>query len=209
MAIDLEKCSGCQTCTVACKVEHGLGPALQRNTTVEKEIGKYPAVKRIYISKRCMHCADPQCLSVCPTGATQQRADGIVIIDKKKCMGCRYCMMACPYNARVFCGARQSYHTQPSLWEAKRYRDLTVGTVDKCDFCESRIDAGLKKNLTPGIHPEATPFCVVSCIASALHFGDMDDEDSEVSRLIKSRNGVQLLPEMDTDPSVYYLPRRM
>jgi Fe-S-cluster-containing dehydrogenase component len=118
-------------------------------------------------------------------------------------------MMACPYNARSFYGVRQSYHAQPSLWEAKRYQEITVGVVDKCDFCRSRIDSGLERNLKPGIHPDSTPFCVVSCIASALCFGDLDDEDSEVSRLIKSRNGVQLLAEMNTDPSVYYLPRRM
>jgi phenylacetyl-CoA:acceptor oxidoreductase subunit 1 len=208
MAIDLEQCTACQTCTVSCKVAHGLGPTIQRVTVVEKEVGKYPNVTRIYIPRRCMNCAEPQCVGVCPSGATEQRADGIVTIDQDKCIGCRYCMMACPYNARTFYGVEQSYHSLPSQWEERRYADHTVGVVDKCDFCSSRIDEGLERGLKPGTDPEATPVCVGTCIASALYFGDLDDPDSEVSRRIKERDGLQLLPEKQTDPSIYYLPRR-
>lgn len=207
MVIDLEKCTGCQTCTVACKVERGLGPTIQLVTVVEKESGKYPDVKRIYIPKRCMNCKDPLCINVCPSGATEQQDDGIVTIDKDKCIGCRYCLMACPYDARVFYAIEQSYHSQLSKWEKRRYKEHTVGVVDKCDFCRHRIDYGLKNNLKPGVDPDATPFCVISCIASALYFGNLDDPDSGVSLLIKSRNGIQLLPEIQTDPSIYYLPR--
>ncbi len=208
MVIDLEKCTGCQTCMVACKVENALGPMMQRVTIVEKETGRYPDVKRIYIPRRCMNCKEPACVEVCPSGATKQRADGIVTADQDKCIGCRYCLMACPYNARAFHGVERSYHPQPSKWEQQRYKEHTVGVVDKCDFCASRIDEGLKNNLTPGQDLDATPFCVSSCISSALTFGDLDDPDSEVSRLIRDRDGIQLLPEMETDPSVYYLPRR-
>lgn len=208
MVIDVEKCTACQTCTVACKVAHGLGPMLQRVTVVENETGQYPDVTRFYVPRRCMNCADPQCIAVCPSGATEQRPDGIVTIDQDKCIGCRYCMMACPYNARMFHDVEQSYHREQSQWEQRRYREHTVGVVDKCDFCAARIDEGLTKGLRPGVDPDATPVCVISCIASALTFGDLDDPESEVSRLIKERGGVQLLPEMDTDPSVYYLPRR-
>ncbi len=207
MVVDLGKCTACQTCTIACKVKNGLGPTIQRVAVVEKETGKYPDVKRVYIPKRCMNCKDPLCIAVCPSGATEQRPDGIVTVDQDKCFGCRYCMMACPYDARSFYGAEQSYHSQPSKWEQQRYKEHTVGVVDKCDFCKSRIDDGLKDNLKPGLDPEATPFCVISCIASALHFGDLDYPDSDVSRLIESRHGVQLLPEMETNPSIYYLPR--
>ena len=209
MVIDLDKCVGCQTCTVACKVGHGLGPALQRVVVVEKELGEYPNARRMYLPKRCMNCADPRCVGVCPSGATEQRPDGIVVIDQDRCLGCRYCMMACPYDARRFHGAEQTYHPQASKWEERRYQEHTVGVVDKCDFCKSRIDEGLENSLKPGVDPDATPRCVIACVASALHFGDLEDPESEVSRLIESRNGVQLLPELETDPSVNYLPRRV
>jgi len=129
-------------------------------------------------------------------------------VDKDKCMGCRYCMMACPYNARTFYKHEQWYHEEPSAWEKKRYKEHTEGVVDKCDFCISRIDSGLKKALTPGVDPDATPMCVLSCIADALHFGDIDDPESNVSKIIKERNGFRLLPEMETDPSIYYLSKR-
>lgn len=208
MVIDLNKCTACQTCTVACKVANGLGPTIQRVTILEKETGTYPDVKRLYVPRRCMNCGDPQCLNVCPSGATRQRADGIVTIDQDECIGCRYCMMACPYNARVFDGIERSYHAEPSKWEQQRYKEHTVGVVDKCDFCRSRIDEGLEQGLTPGVDANATPVCVITCIADALHFGDLEDPESQVSRLVKDRNGVQLLPEMDTDPSIYYLPRK-
>ncbi|MEE8452975.1 MAG: 4Fe-4S dicluster domain-containing protein [Thermoguttaceae bacterium] len=208
MVVDLEKCTGCQTCSVACKVENALGPMTDRVVVVEKEMGTYPNVQRIHIPKRCMHCADPKCVGVCPSGATQQRDDGIVTVDQDMCVGCRYCMMACPYNARVFQAVEQSYHSPPSKWEVQRYKEHTVGVVGKCDFCKSRIDEGLQGGLKPGVDPDATPMCVISCIGTALTFGDLDDPASEVSQLIESRETVQFLPEMQTDPSIYYLPRR-
>lgn len=208
MVIDLDKCTGCQTCSVACKVENGLGPAINRVNIVEKETGNYPDVKRIYFPKRCMNCKDPQCIQVCPSGATEQRSDGIVTIDEDKCIGCRYCVIACPYNARAYLRYELSYYNKPSKWEEKRYPEHATGTVDKCDFCISRIDEGIKRGLVPGIDPDASPICVFSCIGSALYFGDLDDTGSEVSKLIALRKGFQLLPEMGTDPSLYYLPRR-
>jgi len=208
MVINLERCTGCQTCVVACKTFNGLGPGIQRVTVLEKEVGEYPDVKRVYIPKRCMNCEDPQCVKVCPTGATSKGTDGVVLIDQDKCMGCRYCMTACPYNARTFYKDHASYYSSPSVWEEKRYAEHTPGVVDKCDFCQARVEDGRKLGLTPGEDAEATPCCVVSCIASALTFGDIDNPESAVRKLIAERRGVQLLPEMGTDPSVYYLPRR-
>jgi phenylacetyl-CoA:acceptor oxidoreductase subunit 1 len=208
MVVDLEKCTGCQTCTVACKVENGLGPGLVRVSVVEMEVGKYPDVKRMYIPKRCMNCADPQCLAVCPSGATEQGEDGIVTTDTEVCIGCRYCMMACPYDARTYRGIEESYFSTPSKWEEKRYKEHPVGVVDKCDFCCDRVRQGVKDDQNPGEDPDATPFCVISCIAKSLVFGNLDEPDSEVKRLIKERKGYPLLKEMDTDPSVFYLPRR-
>jgi phenylacetyl-CoA:acceptor oxidoreductase subunit 1 len=209
MVVDLDRCTGCQTCSVACKVEHALGPGLQRVSVVEKETGTYPNVQRIYVPRRCMNCADPACVGVCPSGATKKRDDGVVTIDQDQCIGCRYCLMACPFNARTFHGEQQSYHAQPSNWEQRRYPEHTVGVVDKCDFCRARIDAGIAAGLTPGADTDATPMCVISCIAAALTFGDLDEPDSEVSRLIREREGVQLMPDMETDPSVFYLSRRL
>jgi len=208
MVIDLEKCTGCQTCAVACKVEKGLGPLIQRVTIIEKEVGQYPDVKRMYIPKRCMNCEDPACVEVCPSGATVKRDDGIVSVDQDKCIGCRYCIMACPYNARTFVAEQRSYHDIPSVWEKVRYAEHTIGVVDKCDFCCDRIDDGLAKGQVPGKDQDATPACVISCIAKALDFGDLDDKDSVVNRLIRERGGFRLLEEMETHPSVYYLPRR-
>jgi len=208
MVIDLRKCMGCQTCMVACKVTNALGPAMGRVTVVEKETGRYPDVVRLYMPKRCMHCQDPQCVQVCPSGATEQQDDGIVTVDPDTCIGCRYCMMACPYDARVFHGVEQSYHDEPSAWEQQRYPEHTVGIVDKCDFCRDRVEEGLADGLIPGVDQDATPFCVIACMSGAMYFGDADDPESEVSQLIESHNAVQLLPELETDPSVYYLPRR-
>lgn len=208
MIVDLEKCTGCQTCSVACKVEYGLGPTYNRVRVVEKETGTFPDVVRMFVPKRCMNCAEPACVEVCPSGATKKSADGIVTIDQDRCIGCRYCIMACPYDVRYFYGVEQSYHSEPSAWEKVRYREHTVGVVGKCDFCSGRIEEGLKNNLTPGVDPDASPFCTIACIAQALVFGDLDDPDSEVSKLIRSRGGYQMLPEMKTDPSIYYLPRR-
>ena len=208
MVIDVEKCTGCQTCMVACKVENGLGPLLQRVQVVEKETGEYPAVQRVYIPRRCMNCSEPACVGVCPSGATEQREDGIVTVDHDRCIGCRYCVVACPYNARMYNGQERSYHGQPSRWERQRYAEHPTGVVDKCNFCASRVDAGLARGLVPGRDADATPMCVIACIAAALTFGDLDDPDSEVSRMVRESGALQLLPEMKTDPSVYYLPRR-
>jgi phenylacetyl-CoA:acceptor oxidoreductase 27-kDa subunit len=207
MVIDLKKCTGCQTCMVACKVENALGPILKRVNVIEKETGEYPDVQRVYIPKRCMNCRNPQCVEVCPSGATAQESDGIVTINREKCIGCRYCMMACPYNARMFHGADQSYHEIPSTWEQERYKEHTTGVVDKCDFCSARVREGLADGLKPGTDQDATPFCVIACMSEALYFGDAEDPDSEVAKFIAS-GAIQLLPELETDPSVYYLPRR-
>ena len=207
MVIDLRKCTGCQTCIVACKVENALGPILRRVTVIEKETGEYPDAQRVYIPKRCMNCRDPQCVEVCPSGATVREDDGIVTVDRDICIGCRYCMMACPYDARMFHGLEQSYHDIPSTWEQERYKEHTVGIVDKCDFCAARVREGLAGGLKPGVDQDATPFCVIACMSEAIYFGDADDPDSEVAKLIAS-GAIQLLDDLETDPSVYYLPRR-
>jgi len=162
-------------------------------------------------SVRCNHCQNPPCVDVCPTGASQQREDGIVWIDQDKCVGCRYCIIACPYQNRTFLSKDKDrgYFPghKPTGFEkvGKKVYPHTVGTTEKCNFCMERIDAGLAKGLKPGVDREATPACVNTCQARALTFGDLDDPDSEVRKLIRDKITFQLHPEYETDPSIYFI----
>jgi phenylacetyl-CoA:acceptor oxidoreductase subunit 1 len=171
--------------------------------------GEHPAVSTY--SVRCNQCKNAPCVEVCPTGATTRREDGIVLIDQDKCVGCRYCVIACPYQNRTFLSKDKDkgffpgkIHTDFEKEGKKLYRHQ-LGTTEKCNFCAERIDAGLAKGLTPGKDREATPACVNTCVARALTFGDLDDPDNEISRLIKDKSGFQLHPEYDTDPSVFFI----
>ncbi len=204
MVIDLKRCTGCFACVMACKVEHQTPPKVFWAKVLRSERGKYPVVTRQPIPVLCMHCKEPECEKVCPTGATKKREDGIVIVDNKICVGCRYCVVACPYGARYFVPKWTDYFTgkdQPSSkyaeyakkkWLAENDR----GVVTKCTFCVERVEKGRK------------PACVEACPAEARTFGDLDDPSSEVSQLIKKRKGFRLQEEQGTDPSVYYLPSR-
>jgi phenylacetyl-CoA:acceptor oxidoreductase subunit 1 len=160
---------------------------------------------------RCNQCKDAPCVDVCPTGATSQRPDGIVEIDAALCMGCRYCVIACPYQNRTFLSKEKNINYFPNHPKTRfeKMRDKLypheVGTTQKCNFCAERIDKGLPKGLKPGIDRDATPACVNTCQARALTFGDLDDPNSNVSKLIREKKGTQLHSEYGTDPSVYYV----
>jgi phenylacetyl-CoA:acceptor oxidoreductase subunit 1 len=162
-------------------------------------------------SVRCNQCKNAPCVKACPTGATRQREDGIIVVDQDKCVGCRYCVIACPYQNRTFLSKDKDRGFFPGRIQTdfekagKEMYAHQIGTTEKCNFCAERIDAGLAKGLKPGVDREATPACVNTCPARALTFGDLDDPDSEVSRLIKERKGFQLHPEYETDPSVYFI----
>lgn len=143
-----------------------------------------------------MHCEEPACEKACPTGATSRRGDGIVVVDDEVCIGCGYCTWACPYGARTLNRrAPRPYHPALSLtpYEEVGYTEHQKGIVEKCNFCALRVEQGLQ------------PTCVAACPASARVFGDLDDPNSEVSRLIGERGGRPRLPEHQTKPSVYYL----
>ena len=174
MVIDTRMCIGCQSCTVACRTHNELPVDMIYNpvTTVGPS-GVFPNLQMVHIPLLCMHCQDAPCVDACPTGASQQRPDGIVWVDEKKCVGCKACVMACPYGARV------SNHEK--------------GTVQKCDFCMDRVDKG---NI---------PRCVQTCHQKARIFGDLDDPESEVSKLINGEHVVCLLDELGTKPNVYYI----
>jgi Fe-S-cluster-containing dehydrogenase component len=210
MAIELKRCIGCYECVLACKAEHFLPPDIFWNRVLIGESGKYPSVTKLIYSVRCNHCADPACVKVCPTGATQQREDGIVWVDETKCVGCRYCMVACPYQMRMmYEDGHKQYFPGQELTEHEKVGKVLYphqpGVVQKCVFCKERIDSGIAAGLTPGVDREATPACVISCPTKAIHFGDLDDPNSEINRVIKEKRGHPFHPEFDTQPSIYYI----
>ena len=198
---DTQRCIGCQTCAIACRVENNVPNTVWWNrvlTVGGKEMdtpkGVFPNVTMSYLTLACQHCENPACTKVCPVGATYKDVEtGIVRQDYDKCIGCRMCMAACPYTGvRTF------------NWEKPRYT-LDFATVDadvpahqkhvveKCTMCNHRLAKGLE------------PACIKVCPARARYFGDIDDQTSEVAKLIVKRKYSQLLPDRGTSPSVYYL----
>ena len=215
MVINLTRCTRCYGCIAACRVEHFLPLGITWPRLIAWETSDGGTSTLITLPVRCNNCVDAPCVKVCPTGATQQREDGIVWIDQDMCVGCRYCVIACPYQNRTFLskdkdpGYFPGYELTGFEKAGKKLYPHTVGTTEKCNFCMERIDAGLAKGLKPGLDREATPACVNNCQAGALTFGDLDDPNSEVRRLIRERAGFQLHPEYETDPSIYYIDGRI
>ncbi len=205
MVIDVRRCVGCQTCTIACKQEHALPPGIAWRFVADCEVGQYPDVRRLFLPMQCMHCASAPCVPVCPTGASRQRDDGIVWIEYAACVGCGYCAMACPYQARHLVDDASGYFERATPAERQSAEPHRHGVMTKCTFCKERVDGGLARGLTPGVDAEATPMCAVACIANAITFGDLDDPDSAVSGMIADRRAVSLMPELGTRPSVYYI----
>ncbi len=206
MVADLRRCVGCQTCTAACKHANATPPGVQWRRVLDVETGEYPDVQRAFIPIGCQHCDEPACLPVCPTTATRKRADGIVTIDYDLCIGCAYCTMACPYQARSKSPAGVfAYGKIPTANEERRDDATQRSVATKCTFCVDRIDQGLEKGLVPGRDPEATPACVNACIAEALAFGDIEDRDSNVSQLLARNEHFRLNEELGTGPGFYYL----
>lgn len=205
MLADIERCVGCQTCTAACRHANATSPAVQWRKVLDVEAGSFPNVTRTFVPVGCQHCADPPCMHVCPTTATRQRPDGIVTIDYGICIGCAYCEVACPYQAR-FLVHEADYAYGPAMQnEAERFDDARLGVAQKCSFCSDRIDFGLANDIVPGEDPRATPACVNACIADALSFGDLDDPRSKVSRLLEEQKHFRMHEELKTEPGFYYL----
>jgi molybdopterin-containing oxidoreductase family iron-sulfur binding subunit len=203
--IDLKRCYGCYTCTVACKAANHTPQGVNFAKCIQGEVGTYPAALRQMLPTLCMQCAEPECLKVCPTGATQQNEFGVVTVDPKLCMGCKYCMMVCPYGQRHLVTDWDTYFpdspdkgldTYESFAKDDWDKKAGYGIASKCDFCADRVADGKQ------------PACVEACPAKARTFGDLNDPESEVSVLIRRNRGFQLNPEFGTDPSVYYLPPR-
>ena len=206
MVADLRRCVGCQTCTAACKEANATPPGVQWRRVLDMEAGQYPDVRRIFLPTGCQHCDEPPCMEVCPSTATRKRDDGIVTIDYDICIGCSYCAVSCPYEARYKVDAAQYvYGAGPTGQEKARQMQQKIGVVTKCTFCVDRIDAGIAAGKVPGVDPQATPACVNSCLSGALRFGDKEDPDSAVSRLISENKWFRQHEDEGTEPGFYYL----
>lgn len=206
MVIDVNRCVGCQTCTIACKHWNNTLPNVQWRSVIDIEEGVFPDVQRQFLVVGCQHCADPPCVPVCPTGATRQRDDGLVTMDYDVCIGCGYCAVACPYQARTIAHEIEGYYADEITRQEERVFDPgRVGVAQKCTFCVDRVDAGLARGETPGVDPDATPACSAACIAQAIRFGDFHDPGSEVSTLVRDNPHFQMHEQLGTDPQIKYL----
>lgn len=192
MLIDTTKCaSGCDDCVTACQREHAVA-APQRSTDPQwirkVELKEARTGRTASLPVMCQHCAEPPCVDVCPTGASFKRADGIVLVDKHRCIGCRYCMMACPYKARSF--------IHEALIDQKPHAPRGKGTVESCTLCVHRVDSG------------QAPACVESCNATgggAMMFGDLNDPQSAIARRVAELTSTQLRGDLGLDPGVHYV----
>ena len=202
MVIDLRKCIGCLSCTTVCTETNKLPGNIWRRV-LDCGVSGSPERQRTSLPMNCMHCSEPSCLKVCPTTATYQRSDCIVDINYERCVGCGYCIVACPYEARSIIEVEEKSISQES--DKTNSRPDRTGVCTKCNFCLPRVDAGLAEGLQPGLDSEASPVCVNTCVSNALHFGNLDDPDSEVSQLIRENKTLRLQEECGTDPSVYYI----
>jgi tetrathionate reductase subunit B len=211
MVMDLRRCIGCSACTVACKAENGVSLGRFRTVIQRQMVGTFPNVKKINLPLMCNHCDGnekdevPPCVKICPqypgeravyvtpsgekiryrSGGTYKRPDGLILIDVEQCIGCGKCLDGCPYGVRSM---------DPFV---KSGLDKTKQAADKCNMCVHRIDNGLE------------PACVNTCQGDARIFGDLNDPDSKVSKLVKEHNLMTpehvLLPEEDTRPHVFYI----
>lgn len=221
MVIDLSRCMGCRACVEACKVENNTPAAHFWMYVFRFEEGHYPNVRIQFLPRPCQHCDNPPCVKVCPVGARYKRADGIVATDWDRCIGCRYCEVSCPYGVNYFNWKKpaKNYYldwTDPDVQPASQgnippYRNPDLdrpygpeqrriagggrlkGVTEKCTFCVHRVERGLQ------------PACVANCPAFALHFGDLDDPNSTVARLLASKPSFRLLEDTGTQPRVYYV----
>ncbi len=205
MVIDLRRCIGCKACAVVCSMGNQV-PANSLRKVIDCGVLSSDDSRRIFVPTSCMHCQNPPCLEVCPTGATYRRPDGIVDIDEEKCLGCGYCQVACPYRARfILHSGLQAEICAVGSTGGSSAHPRQFGVSMKCNFCLPRIENGLARDLQPGVDTDATPFCVITCSGGALHFGDRNDPKSNVSQLLRDNKTIRLQEEAGTKPSVYYI----
>lgn len=200
IGINLDRCIGCHTCANACKMQNNVPDGMLWNRVltegcdvIDGAQGTYPNLSRTYVPLACQHCENPACMKVCPTGATYKDDAGRVEIEYDRCIGCRMCMAACPFNARVF-NWEDPQRDGGFNWGDARVPVRTRGVMEKCTLCRERTDEG------------EAPMCVVCCPTHARVFGDLDDPTSELAQL-RSKAGSNvhlLLEEKGTKPQVFY-----
>ena len=199
LVINQKRCIGCQACALSCKMSNNVPDGMLWNRVLsvntdhmDGAVGTFPNLSREYLPIACQHCENPACQKVCPTGATYKDDKGRVLIDYDKCIGCRMCMAACPYNARVF------NWNEPVRQVGFDYGDKDVpargkGIMEKCTLCHERADRGEE------------PMCVVNCPMRARVYGDLDDPNSEASKLVREGGAYTLLEDKGTRPQVHYI----
>ena len=215
MVIDLDRCTGCQACVMACKAENNV-PAVGAKEARRGRIISWMQVltetdeehhgkKMRFMPRPCLQCDNPPCAKVCPVYATYRNPEGIVAQIYSRCIGCRFCMAACPYNAKYF-----NWYTYQKEKPGQN-PDVSIrqkGVVEKCTFCHHRLQKARERahaenrEIAPG---EYTTACAEVCPAQAIVFGDLSDPASEVSKLARSPRAFRLLKELGTKPKVIYL----
>jgi len=205
MVIDLAKCIGCRYCVRACQAVNNVPTEKMRWNIVIPE--RDESGTEFYMNKPCMHCQDAPCVRVCPVGATWVRPDGIVAMDYDRCIGCRYCEVACPYDVRRFNGEKPTGENEfVPTWGTPEIQPRERGVVEKCSFCVQRIDRAIELGLMPGVDPQVTPACVDVCPVNARIFGDIKDPDSPVSVYLREHRTFKLREDWGTSPKVHYVP---
>jgi molybdopterin-containing oxidoreductase family iron-sulfur binding subunit len=203
MVTDLSKCRNARRCISACQEAHQLKPDQYHMNTLQMQ--DMPGTAPYHMPKNCQHCDNPPCVSVCPVDATYKRPDGIVLIDNERCIGCRFCMAACPYSARIFnwLEPKEAANYQDKPYNVELNVPQKLGTISKCLFSADRLREG------------ELPYCVTACPNGVYYFGDENEdavtngttrETVRLSKLLRDNGGYQLMPELGTKPRVYYLP---
>lgn len=219
MVIDLDRCTGCQACVVACKAENNVpvvspsearaGRLMLWMEVIPEIKGEYPRARATYTPRPCMHCDNPPCVKVCPVEAMYKSPEGIIGHVFARCIGCRFCIQACPYSVNYF-------NWGAPLWPEPLGNaldpDISIrptGVVEKCDFCHHRLQRAREEAKAEGrevrAEGEYVPACVQACPANALIFGDLDDPRTRASTSARGPRAYRLLEELGTEPKVFYL----